>query len=102
MKLKPGAKLLSTACATEMIVVKAPAADVDLTIGGRPPVTLASDRPADGTIVAGYGGGTAMGKRYADAAHSIELLCTRAGYGVPAIDGQVLALKQAKPLPSSD
>ena len=78
--LKPGTRLLSAVCATEMIAVRAPGGEVDVTIGG----------------------GTAMGKRYVDADDTIELLCTKPGDGVPALDGTPLVLKDAKPLPASD
>jgi hypothetical protein len=43
-----------------------------------------------------------MGKRYVDEADSVELLCTKPGDGLPALDGEVLQLKDAKPLPASD
>ena len=36
LTLKPGTRLFSAVCATEMIAVKAPADAVDLTIGGAP------------------------------------------------------------------
>ena len=34
MDLKPGTRLASAVCETEVVVVKAPAADVDLRCGG--------------------------------------------------------------------
>ena len=43
-----------------------------------------------------------MGKRYVDDAETLELLCTKPGDGVPALAGEVLRLKEAKPLPASD
>ena len=43
-----------------------------------------------------------MGKRYVDDAGTLELLCTKPGDGVPAVAGEVLQLKEAKPLPASD
>lgn len=102
LTLKPGARLFSAVGTTEMIAVKVPAGEVDLTIGGVPPVTSAADRTGDGTIAEGHGGGAAMGKRYVDDAETIELLCTKAGEAVPAVGGEVLHLKEAKPLPASD
>lgn len=100
LTIKAGARLKSAVCSTELIVVKAPAGAVDITIGGVAPAE--ADRPVDGSPADGHGGGTAMGKRYVDAADTIELLCTKPGEGVPAIDGEILHLKDAKPLPASD
>ncbi len=99
--LKPGARLFSAVCTTEMITVKAPAGEVDLTIGGVAPVGSAAERTG-GDVVDGHGGGAAMGKRYVDEAGTIELLCTKPGPGVPALGGTPLQLKDAKPLPASD
>jgi len=46
--------------------------------------------------------GTLLGKRYADGDTGLELLCTKAGEGSLSLGGTPLALKEAKPLPSSD
>ena len=43
-----------------------------------------------------------MGKRYVDAAGTVELLCVKPGKGTLAADGVALLLKEAKPLPASD
>ena len=102
MTLKPGARLFSAVCTTEMIAVKAPAAEVDLTIGGVTPVGSIAERTSGAAVADGHGGGAAMGKRYVDSADTIELLCTKAGDGVPALGGELLLLKEAKPLPASD
>lgn len=99
--LKPGARLLSAVCATELIAVKAPAGEVELTIGGAPAVVGAGERNV-GEVADGHGGGTAMGKRYVDEADTIELLCTKPGDGVAALNGEILQLKEAKALPASD
>lgn len=100
--LKPGTRLFSAVCTTEMIAVKAPAGEVDLTIGGAAPVSSVADRDSSGRVADGHGGGVSMGKRYVDDADSVELLCTKAGDGVPALDGVLLVLKEAKALPASD
>ncbi|MGD9996535.1 MAG: hypothetical protein AB7L17_19285 [Ilumatobacteraceae bacterium] len=102
LSLKPGARLYSAVCTTELIAVKAPSDPVELTIGGVEPLSSAAERDGSGTIAEGHGGGTAMGKRYVDDAETVELLCTKAGDGVPALNGEVLHLKEAKPLPASD
>lgn len=100
--LKPGTRLFSAVCSTELITVKAPAGEVDLTIGGAEPVASAAERPDGGSVADGHGGGAQMGKRYVDDDDTLELLCTKAGDGLPGIGGEVLALKDAKPLPASD
>ena len=102
MTLKPGSRLFSAVCSTEMIAVKAPSSEVELTIGGVAPVASAAERDGSGAVVDGHGGGVAMGKRYVDKNETIELLCTKAGDGVPALDGELLQMKDAKPLPASD
>jgi hypothetical protein len=43
-----------------------------------------------------------MGKRYADADATIELLCTKPGEGSLSIGDVPVPTKDAKPLPSSD
>jgi hypothetical protein len=104
LTLKPGTRLFSVVCTTEMIVVKASGVAVDLTIGGAEPVTADGDRADghDGTVADGHGGGSAIGKRYVDAEGNVELLVTKPGEGVPAIGGELLTIKDAKPLPASD
>jgi hypothetical protein len=102
VSVKPGTRLFSAVCTTEMIAVKAPGGELELTIGGVPPVSSAADRAAGSSVADGFGGGALIGKRYVDDANSLELLCTKAGDGVPALDGVPLSLKDAKPLPSSD
>lgn len=102
IELKPGTRLFSAVCTTELIAVKAPGGSVDLTIGGVTPVTAADARDPGGEVVDGHGGGTAMGKRYVDDDDTLELLCTKPGEGVPAIGGTPLQLKEAKALPASD
>jgi hypothetical protein len=61
-----------------------------------------AERPAGGTVDAAFAGGTQMGKRFADPESGIEVLATKGGEGALSLDGQPLALKDAKPLPSSD
>jgi hypothetical protein len=102
MTLKPGARLFSAVCTTELIAVRVPAGEAEITIGGVAPVSSAAERNAAGSVIDGHGGGAAMGKRYVDEAETIELLCTKAGEGVPALAGELLQLKEAKPLPASD
>ena len=70
--LKPGTRLFSAVDATEMIAVKAPADAIELTLGGVPAV-LSADARGDGAPQPGHDGGVAMGKRYTDAAGTLEL-----------------------------
>ena len=86
---------------TEVVVIRAPAGDVDITIGGVPVVGLDQEVPA-GAIQPGSEGSTLLGKRYVNGDQTVELLCSKPGEGELAVDGQPLQLKEAKPLPSSD
>ncbi len=102
MQLKPGTRLYSAVCETELMTIRAPADPIAVTIGGVDPVLDAGERPGAGEVVEGHGGGSAMGKRYVDDAGTLELLCTKAGEGAPAVDGVLLGTKDAKALPASD
>jgi hypothetical protein len=101
MELKPGLRLASTVCGTEIIVVKAPATPVDLRCGGHPMVAKGAEG-GGGSVDPTHGDGTQIGKRYADEELGLEVLCTKAGDGSLALGDQRLHLKDAKPLPSSD
>jgi len=102
MTIKPGTRLFSAVCTAEFIAVKAPASEVDVTIGGYAPVSSAAERPEGGRPLAGHDAGSVMGKRYVDDDETIELLCTKPGPGSLALGGTLLHPKDAKPLPSSD
>jgi hypothetical protein len=102
MQLKPGTRLRSAVDSTEIIVVKAPSDDVDLRCGGHPVVPIDTDSSADATVDPAHAEGTQIGKRYADPDAGLEVLCTKAGEGSLAVGDAPLALKDAKPLPSSD
>jgi hypothetical protein len=100
--LKPGTRLFGASCDTQVIVVKAPADALDVRIGGHPAILDAASKPAGLETVAGHDAGTQMGKRYVDQAGAVELLCTKAGAGSIALGDEILDIKDAKPLPSSD
>lgn len=102
MQLKPGLKLRSAVCDAEVVVVRAPAAEVELGCGGAPLVPDGEDVPAGAELDGSLGDGPLMGKRYADEELGVELLCTRPGTGALTVDGRPLLVKGAKPLPSSD
>jgi hypothetical protein len=102
MELKAGSRWRSAVCDTEVVVVRAPSGTPSLECGGQPMIALDAERPADATIDAAHATGTQMGKRFADPESGIEVLATKGGAGSLSLDGQPLALKDAKPLPSSD
>ncbi len=95
MELKAGTRLRSTVGATaEVIVVRAPASAVELTLRGGAPM-VPTDDPAP-TVVPpdGHEGETQIGKRYVDEESNIEVLCTKAGTGVLAVDGRPLTIQR--------
>ena len=59
-------------------------------------------RPRSCTPDPALADGTLMGKRYAEPDVGLELLCTKPGAGTLTCNGAPIALKDAKPLPSSD
>jgi hypothetical protein len=101
MHVKPGAKLVSAVCETQVIVVRAPSSDVALCCGGAP-LTAPDDAAAAGELDPVLADGTLIGKRYVDEDLGLELLCARGGSGTLTCNGVVLSIKGAKPLPSSD
>ena len=97
--MKPGTKLKSAVCDTEVMVIRG-AADAVVECGGAP---MAEQAPAERKpINPKFAQGTRIGKRYVDAQGTIELLCVKAGQGALAVSGVALQTKDAKPLPSSD
>ena len=99
LQLRAGQSLYSTIDPTSVVVIKAPAEPVSISVNGvevtaDKPDTVPSDPPA--------GSGTLLGKRYADDAIGIELLVSKAGSGTLEVNGAPLAVKDSKPLPSSD
>ncbi|HWE55293.1 MAG TPA: hypothetical protein VG435_07250 [Acidimicrobiales bacterium] len=100
-ELKPGSRWASAVDDTEVIVVKAGGDGLSLECGGHPMVAGGTDKPADLTIDDGFAGGTQVGKRF-EHSSGLELLCTKAGAGTLAVDGEAVPLKESKPLPSSD
>lgn len=101
ISLKPGSRVFSNACDAEFIAIKAPDAELELTIGGCPPA-LADEERGRRPVQDGYGGGSQIGKRFVDADGVVELLCIKAGEGVPALGGEPLSVKDSKTLPASD
>lgn len=102
MKITPGSRWKSAVCATEVVVVKAPKDPVLLECGGAAVLASAAERPSGGSPAADRKAGTLLGKRYGDDASGLEVLCTKGGEGSLSLNGTPLALREAKPLPSSD
>jgi hypothetical protein len=95
--MKPGSRLKSAACDTEVVVIRCGESTIEC--GG---AAMAEGGGEAAELHADFAGGSVMGKRYVDAAGTIELLCVKPGKGSLAADGVVLSLKEAKPLPASD
>lgn len=92
----------SAVCATEVMVVAAPAEEVTVTCGGVPMISIGDEPPAGVSLSPDAAQGTALGKRYVNEDGKLELLCTKPGEGSLGAGGALLSLKEAKPLPSSD
>lgn len=101
MELAAGSRWKSVVCDTEVVVVRPPDSPKVLGCGGADMAPIAGDAPR-GAIDPALSDGTLLGKRYAEEASGIEILCTKAGQGTLTLDGERLEIKGAKPLPSSD
>jgi len=100
-KLKAGSRLKSAVCDTQVMVIAAPAGDVELHCGGAALLELTANAPR-GAVHPDHKNGTQIGKRYVNEDGSLELLCIKPGEGSLALAGTPLKLKEAKALPSSD
>jgi hypothetical protein len=101
-EIAAGKRLRSQAGGTEVIVVRVPDQQVELTCGGSPMTAEAAVAGTPAPPQSAAAEGAQLGKRYIDEPTGLELLCTKAGSAVPAADGRALTLKTAKPLPASD
>ena len=101
-EVKAGGRMRSAVCKTEVMVIAAPGGELDVRCGGAPMVPVGEDPPGGQTISPDANKGTQIGKRYVNEAGDVELLCTKPGEGSLAIGDAALAIKSAKPLPSSD
>jgi hypothetical protein len=100
--LKPGVRLKSAVCATEIMVIRAPGVEGLLCCGGAEMLALNDAAAAQARIDSALAQGSLIGKRYVDAEDRVELLCTKGGEGSLTLNGTALEVKQAKALPSSD
>jgi len=101
-ELKAGTRMKSAVCATEVMVIAASGGDLDVTCGGTAMVGHTEETAGGGSVDAAHAEGTLLGKRYVNEAGDLELLCVKPGDGSLALGGEVLVLKEAKALPSSD
>jgi hypothetical protein len=100
IELRPGVRLRSAVCTTEVVVVRPAAAE--LRCGGQPMVLVDDEPRGSVALDLAHAAGSQLGKRYADPASGLEVLCTKGGEGSLALGDEPLLRKDAKPLPSSD
>jgi hypothetical protein len=102
LHVKLGQRVFDSASGGEFIVVRAPDAELDLTIGGQAPAFEKSDAIAPIGADASASQQVTLGKRYASDDGSLELLCVKPGTNLPVLAGRALDAVQPKPLPASD
>ncbi len=102
MILKTGQSLASSVDATTIVVVRAPASDILLTCGGADMIPGREPGGDGSSVDPAHTGGALLGKRYVDEGLGLEVLCTKSGVGRLEVNGTVLPIKSAKPLPASD
>lgn len=96
--MKPGTKLKSQVCDTEVMVIRCGEGVIEC--GG---VAMAEARPdLLASLDIAHSTGSLIGKRYVDDAATFELLCVKPGKGSLSVGGVALSVKDAKPLPASD
>ncbi len=100
--MNAGTRLRSAVCDCEVVVVRAPSTAGALQCGGVDMLPLDAARPEGIMAAAGFDTGTLLGKRYADAAATIEVLCTKPGAGSLSWSGELLEQRTARALPASD
>ena len=101
-QLKPGSRMRSSVCATEVMVIATPSAELDLRCGGASMIPVGDEPAAGESLSPDANKGTAIGKRYVHEAGALDLLCTKPGEGSLGVESSLLVVKEAKPLPSSD
>lgn len=99
--LKSGSRLKSQVDGTQVIVVRAPADDIDLRIGGHPAIEFTATA-AEGLELQPSGEAALLGKRYTRSENDLELLVTKADSAALTIGETALIIKDSKPLPASD
>jgi hypothetical protein len=101
--LRPGLRLASQVCSTEIIVVRSGTQPLTLLCGGVPMQERGAAGASKVSRDDGQMRGSLLGKRYTHPEDpAFEVLVTAAGDGTLSADGKELVLKEAKPLPASD
>jgi hypothetical protein len=98
--LVPGKRLRSNVGDTEIIVVRSPATQVELSCGGQ--LMTPNQATAAAATRSTDENDTVLGKRYVDSDTGLEVLCTKPGPGVLTADGRQLTIKAPTALPASD
>jgi hypothetical protein len=101
-ELTTGARLSSTVCTTQIVVLRAGPAGRGLECGGAPMTSGDVPPPPDARPGPGLGGGSQLGKRYRTLDATVEVLCVKAGLGTLSIAGSPLEVSTAARLPASD
>lgn len=102
MIIKPGTRLQSHVCETEVVVIRVPDGEIELQCGGHAMVAAGTRSESPGAPQSGLDTGSLLGKRYSNESIGVEVLCTKSGSGSVTANGIALEEKKAKPLPSSD
>ncbi|CQD18134.1 hypothetical protein BN000_04075 [Mycobacterium europaeum] len=97
--LTPGKRLRGRVGGTEILVVRPPAAPVELSCGGEP---MTADLAVNAAAASSTENDTVLGKRYVDTETGLEVLCTKPGPGVLTANGRELTVKAPNALPASD
>ncbi len=101
MILKPGTRVHSAVCDTEVVVVRAPSGELDLRCGGTP-MSSATGKERLGAPNEPFASGTLLGKRYEAGDSTLELLCVKGGAGTLSVGEAPLQQKGPRKLPASD
>ncbi|MDA1074978.1 MAG: hypothetical protein O3A63_09515 [Proteobacteria bacterium] len=100
-ELKTGARLKSAVCDGEVMIVLAPAGDLEETCGGAAMVAAGS-AVEKGQVDPDHAVGIRIGKRYVNEDGTLEVLCVKNGDGGVAVNGVPLLQKDTKKLPKTD
>ena len=100
--MKPGTRLRSAVCDGEVVIVRAPSGALPLQCGGRDMLAVDAGPREVLPPLPRFDGGTQLGKRYADAAATVEVLCTKPGVGALSYADELLEPRSARALPASD
>jgi hypothetical protein len=100
--LKPGLRLKSAVCDTQIMVIKTAPGEHDVRCGGVEMIAMSDPDDDRSRLDPLRAEGSATGKRYVNDTESIEVLCVASGQGSLDLDGAPMQSKQAKALPTSD